>query len=380
MLLRYLLILICFGFLACSSKKSAETFKNNEINVSIDTVYLDSKGEILFLLHNLSLSAFSKDKGLLYNFNTQTPQAEVLDLDNLLFIKRIPFDLEGPHGVGEYVNGFQLLGEDSVYINSFFQYGIFNWSAEKVLDLSFQEINYKEWGVDDFFKSNNLYLISHDGFKLAGVFDDWRSGDSEQVFGILDLKRKGFYLESLNGFDYLNNFSPPNARTGRKERLYWVTSKMDNNCILIGNNIGSDIYKFKIEDQLIEFKSFNHNLFPSRKTIQVPKVINSYAEYQKAYLESQEDINFLLPVWDENNQLYYRFSYKNKLGDVNGDLAPVSAQVFLSVLDQDLNIISETEVHEFNKSPNFHFVKDGMIWIFENVEDEVSFIRLKVST
>ena len=55
---------------------------------------------------------------------------------------------------------------------------------------------------------------------LAGVFNDWRSGDSDPVFGMLDLRKKEFQLDSLNGFDYLESFSPKNSESGRKERLY----------------------------------------------------------------------------------------------------------------------------------------------------------------
>ena len=377
--MRYLLISICFSFVACSSNKSSEPANDKGITVSVDTVYLDGKGEILYLSYNLSLSDFSKDKAFLYNFNPQIPQIEVLDLDNLQFVKRIPFDLEGPHGVGNYVNGFQLLGKDSIYINSFYQYGIFNWSAEKIMDLGFRDILYEEWLVDDFFKSTNLHVASIDGHKLAGIFKDWRAGDSDPVFGMLDLKKKEFLFDSLNGFDYLESFSPKNSESGRKEPLYWVLSRMVDNDILIGNNIGSDLYRFNTVSQNMEFKSFKHSLFPSRKTVQVPKTIENFGDYQRSILEAQEDINFLLPVWDENKQLYYRFSYKNKLGEVNGNLAPVSAQVFLSILDKDLNLIKESEITELKKAPNFHFVKDGMIWMFENANDEISFIRIQVS-
>ena len=154
---------------------------------------------------------------------------------------------------------------------------------------------------------------------------------------------------------------------------------MVDNDILIGNNIGSDLYRFNTVSQNMEFKSFKHSLFPSRKTVQVPKTIENFGDYQRSILEAQEDINFLLPVWDENKQLYYRFSYKNKLGEVNGNLAPVSAQVFLSILDKDLNLIKESEITELKKAQKFHFVKDGVIRMFENANDEISFIRLQVS-
>jgi len=33
-----------------------------------------------------------------------------------------------------------------------------------------------------------------------------------------------------------------------------------------------------------------------------------------------------------------------------------------------------------DKRPNFHFVKDGKIWIFENIDDELAFVRLSIDS
>ncbi|EOZ98047.1 hypothetical protein A33Q_1554 [Indibacter alkaliphilus LW1] len=49
-------------------------------------------------------------------------------------------------------------------------------------------------------------------------------------------------------------------------------------------------------------------------------------------------------------------------------------------MNKEFEVLHEIKVPQLTKSPNFHFVKDGMIWIFENVDDEVSFIRIKVSS
>lgn len=45
--MRYFLILICSGIFACSSKNSSNLVSDKEITVSIDTVYLDGKGEFI---------------------------------------------------------------------------------------------------------------------------------------------------------------------------------------------------------------------------------------------------------------------------------------------------------------------------------------------
>jgi hypothetical protein len=52
--------------------------------------------------------------------------------------------------------------------------------------------------------------------------------------------------------------------------------------------------------------------------------------------------------------------------------------VFISIFDEDLNLLTESPVTEQTAPPKKHFVKDGKIWIFENVEDELAFIRLGI--
>jgi hypothetical protein len=41
-------------------------------------------------------------------------------------------------------------------------------------------------------------------------------------------------------------------------------------------------------------------------------------------------------------------------------------------------LIGESLVPILNKTPGKHFVKGGKIWIFENIDDEMGFIRLSV--
>lgn len=369
--------LIVITLISCG-KKSTKNNVSIPIQFEVDTVHLDSKGEILYLGYNLSLSDFSEEKSLFYNFNLQNYSVEVLDLDRMEFVERIPFEKEGPNGVGEHVNGFQFVGRDSLYINSFHQYGIFDLRGRKILDLGFRGIFFEEKEVDDFFKSTNLNVNPQLTNQMAGVFYDWRSGDSEPVFGFLDLQKEDFQLFNFDAFDYLQHYAPRDVSSGRKQRLFWVISALSNDAILIGNNVGSNLYRFDIGNKKFRHLEFDHQLFPSRKTVKMPAETESFVDNHRNYLASQEDINFQLPIWDEDKGIYYRFSHFNIIGDDNGELKAIGAKVFLSILDRDLALMHEIEVPLLTKSPNYHFVKDGKIWIFENNEDEVSFIRLGI--
>ncbi len=42
-------------------------------------------------------------------------------------------------------------------------------------------------------------------------------------------------------------------------------------------------------------------------------------------------------------------------------------------------MIGEAKISEYEKSPSSsHFTKDGAIWLHENIDDELGFIRIKV--
>jgi hypothetical protein len=52
----------------------------------------------------------------------------------------------------------------------------------------------------------------------------------------------------------------------------------------------------------------------------------------------------------------------------------------LTILDENLQIIGESKVPELKRAPSTHFVKDGKIWIFENIDDEMAFVRLSINS
>lgn len=52
--------------------------------------------------------------------------------------------------------------------------------------------------------------------------------------------------------------------------------------------------------------------------------------------------------------------------------------MYISIFDKDLNLLAESLVPELKAPPKRHFMKDGKIWIFENIADELAFIRLKI--
>ncbi|NHE55379.1 hypothetical protein [Cyclobacterium plantarum] len=55
------------------------------------------------------------------------------------------------------------------------------------------------------------------------------------------------------------------------------------------------------------------------------------------------------------------------------------AAVFLSVLTKDFSLIAEYHFQSMDARPPFHFSKDGKLWLFENLEDEMGFVRMDIT-
>ncbi len=94
------------------------------------------------------------------------------------------------------------------------------------------------------------------------------------------------------------------------------------------------------------------------------------------------EINFQAPVWDEVNNRFYRFSYETVPGVITDSPlfeSPEKRQIskiFLSVFDEEFNLIGESAVSQLDQVPNSVFAKDGHIWHYVNVDDELGFVRM----
>lgn len=356
--------------IACNSSKESKT-DFSEITISMDTVMVDSKDEILFLQYNLSLSDFSKNQAYLYNFSLNDHSVEVIDMNTLEFVERIPFEKEGPNGVGEYIGTVQLIDEDSFFITSFESKGIYNFNGRKIIDLN-QNIPDMD---DSFFANTNQFYNPSTGL-IVGNYADWETG--KKFIGLAYTEQKTFKRKALESFDFLENYSTWLVSEGGGKLAqtgHWTIPNFLNEKVIISTNITSDFYVYDFEMDSLLFVEFDHKLFPKIKSGIFPKVTTSVEEYRSIQKNYSKGINFHSPIWDNKNKVYYRFSYLYTDLDVENP----KATVYLSILDESFQILNETKLSVLDERPGYHFAKDGKIWIFENMEDEIAFVRLSIN-
>ncbi len=103
-------IVLLTGYaLIFSCTNHPESSHERPLSYTIDTVLIDSKDEILFLQRDLYVSDYAEFDGILYNFNDLTHHVEQIDLNNLTLEKTIPFEQEGPNGIGFWTPDLQAV-------------------------------------------------------------------------------------------------------------------------------------------------------------------------------------------------------------------------------------------------------------------------------
>ena len=372
----FILLLLILG---CGSPEKGNDGQQRQLSFSLDTVLVDPGDEILFLRRNLGDSELSADGRFLYNYNRTDHSLEKIDLDELKLVKKIPFEKEGPQGTGPFFTPFFLLGGDSVLVaGSLKQAAIFNLEGEKLEEVKIQQLldesSILEGGDRFLFKS----IIPGKSNQYLGFLRNW-SDNYYQLLKVDMFNAKVTELD-LPAFDKLEEYYVAHVNGGGLGSQVLV--QMGGESIVISNNVFNELYVYHPESESLMLKTYESSLTPNQKTPYYPKQVASDEAMYRIYATGLAEINFERLIWDEISERYFRFSYQTDLEVVMEDghfsESVNSSTIFLTVFDKNLEMLAESGIPELKNVPGTYFVKDGAIWIFENMEDELGFVRLSI--
>jgi hypothetical protein len=382
-----LLLLICPIPIAGCVVKPACPFEDGRGNcVSVQDTYdaeirlVDSLEEILYLKMGLNSATVSEDRKLLYNFNNDLNRLEVIDLENLSFQETHPFEKEGPDGTGRFIQTAFMVDSENILLNDFQQSGVFDKTGRKTRNINLRYTDYEGElpGRGETLSTPVMMKAMPD--HLYGLYKDFQF--NSLFLGNLNLEQKNFNKIALPEFAYLKDyFIQLIGANGFPEAFLSPTVYNQNvgNNLILSNTVSSDLYIYNSETDSLNFITINHTLFPSRKTGKYQTKVESMEAFERQNQEWGGEINFRAPIWNEDKNVFYRFATTNTWKEVDGKPKIVGADVFFIVMDQDFNVLVEQKVEQLTKNPGYHFLKDGKIWFFENMEDEMGFIRLSLN-
>lgn len=341
---------------------------------TVDTVVVDSGEDIFILSSGLGAKALNQDKSILMFFEREPLNFVEVDLNNLKLIRKTPFQREGPNGVGPYGPGFQLGPKNELFIHNYNSQAIFNTKGELTKNLKIVPEGIDSELANDFQK---LYSSAVFDFKKNRIYSQPTNEISKtyELF-IIDPLTKKVRIEPIPEMKSVEDVSGIYITKSNDQSMYQFFGVqsfygIENGHLLLGAGGMSGIYHLDPETDSLEFIDIQHKRFPNRMEISLNNPPANEEQFLENRLKVNAELNYLEPLWDENREMYLRFGKKTYLGQKQSD--PSTYEVFLFAYDEGFRVLGETKIEGLDQVPANYFWKDGKLWSYVNVEDELGF-------
>ncbi|WP_439482271.1 DUF4221 family protein [Cyclobacterium plantarum] len=360
-------------FFSCANGSSEEAESENileSLTFTVDTVLVDSGDDIFILSSGLGFKALNQDKSKLLFFENEPLNLVEVDLNKLKLVRKIPFQKEGPNGLGSNWVKFQLGPNGNLFIKSYRTQGIFDTKGEMV-----ESLQMVPEGIDPELANNPHLLYDNPVFDFENhrIYSQPSSEETgkHQLF-IIDARTKKLRMEPIPEMKAVREFGGTLVVDGMID-YFFVDNYMyiENRHLFLTAGSMSAIYRLDLLTESLEFIDIQHKDFPNRMEFSV----NNSPEDKAAFNEDKKKVfghlNYMEPHWDETRKMYLRLGRKTFLSENRQD--PPTFEVFLFAYDKDFNILGETKIEGLNQVPENYFWKDGKLWSYVNIEDELGF-------
>ena len=369
----FLLSIIIISFSSCSGNSENEK-QNTNINISIDSVMVDSKGEIIDTKYGIYSFGFDDDKNFMYKFNTNNRHGlEIIDMNKMELVDFIPFEVEGPNGTTDRVRDVYFISEDKIALVVYQSILIFDMKAELQHKYTISEEEFKGDSIPKEFSMESSGLFVPEkmlSFNLINKgFGELRGFTK---LNLIQNNRKEYFIDELKKLaDYHISLTQDGRMMMLRTNLY--TDFQDNKFIL-SHDMENELYYYDLNSDSIIHKKYESKL-SENKNKAFGKDVESREAIGKIMTARNKEINFKNLVFDDSRNQFYRFSSFSTTPDQEVD----NWNIILTIFDENLNQIHEIGNIELDEVPETYFVKDGKIYIYKNMEDEMGFVIISLN-
>jgi hypothetical protein len=358
---------------SCGEKGNSENATSANIlenlTYSVDTVVVDSKGEIINLKYGMNWFDLSPDSKSLFIYDLDQTLFQEIDLDQMALKSIYPFEKEGPNGLGRS-SYFQILPNGTLIIPTFPNLGIYNLQGELLsrINLNPKEIE----GIDAPNPFALIYeiLIDPQTEILYSLPGDFLEG--VRALAVIDPKTKKGKMVKLPEMEKARNFKIFwNSDKGGSIQTENYTLDLIDDKLLITCTVGSGIYIYDTKTDSLEYVEIPHKIISTEKSGEIKNDVTVEEDFREELKKVGAQISYKKLHWDKARSQFYRLAGRSFFGDKRGD--PSTYENYLLLYDQNLNLLGETKLNGLDKPLNNYFWKDGKLWSYVNVEDELGF-------
>ena len=374
---RLLTLSILVILTACGGKEPGSTEPKNileNLSFSVDTVVVDSGKDFFVIPYGLGRIGFTQNKKNLWFFENEPLKLIQVDLNELKLLSKTEFQKEGPNGIGPYIMDLQIGGDDELAIQSYVSYAKFNKSGELFENLKIVPEDIDSELANDYSK---LYKRAFYDFDKNLIYTQpYKEEDADKQLFIINPETKKVTALPIPEMKSVSDFSRTYvAESDGNSMVYFFSSidyiEKENSQLFISAAPMSGFYRMDPKTDSVEFIDIQHKTVPNKWNITLKEGYNSLSEFEEDSRKVFEQFNYMDIKWDETRKMYLRFGLKTFLGETRGD--PSTYEIYLFAYDKDFNVLGETKIEGLEKVPASYFWKDGKLWSYANINDELGF-------
>ena len=360
------LLLLSISCFACEKEPEKSNKDNFDFSYTVDTVMVDPGEEIIYLRSNLNTAALSLDKKRIFNFNSPAYEFEIINLEQLKLEERIKMEKEGPQGTGD-PHSVLINEEGKVFFTTYTDVREFNSQLDSMKRYSIRKEKFEALNPGESLDAD--YELSLDGklvFAPYGPEDFQKPNTGIGIVSLEDLQLKKVPIDLWERSEpyHITYLEDGNMKMRTIEPVQ--IDPIDHRVLISSHNF-NEVYILDLTTDSITQKSFQSNLTPNSKNKPSKVTVESREEWREIWDTLRDQVEFGRFYYDEHHDKFWRFSREvdKKIGD-----STIYKEV-TTIFDKDLNQIHE----EILPIPFFglKFFKDGKLYSFVNVEDELGF-------
>jgi hypothetical protein len=360
---------------SCGGKASESTEPVNileDMTFSIDTVVVDSKGEIINLSSGAFYSSVSPDLSSFYYFELDQALLNEIDLDKLELVGKHAFSKEGPNSIGfNPPSIYALKNERFLFVSPLINVATYFKNGEKETNLKFNFKEIEGLNVDEEGLITNQAILSHDEKYLFALTKS-NPSSSEVELMVIDHQSKTGRTISLPRMVETLKFS---VRYSTPDHYMYVGERVHlqilNEKLFITSTAYTDIYVYDYLKDYLQLVEFPHTLVLPRQAADIKNEVNDEKEFEAESDKILYQTGYEKFLWDDRRQQYFRIG-REKIPNENKGLEERFI-IYLFTYDSNLNLLGENQLDDLNQLPEKPFFKDGKLWSYVNVEDELGF-------
>jgi hypothetical protein len=359
----FLPILFSCGGNSSENEKNTGFLEN--FSYTIDTVMIDA-GEDFIFLQGLNFSSLSPDRNLLYSYNFNDVQLEVIELNELRLKEKIKLDQEGPKGVGN-PSIVKISGNGDFFFLGFSGIHQLDPKLENMTSYTLRKQKFGSLDPDETLDFG--FSISEDGqtaYVAYGKDDEEQARSGLAVISLKDLRLRKIPVKIWESLQpYVRTFIENGEIQMRT--IEPVNKTQIGNRLLLSSGNFNEVYVVDLLTDSVRHITYTSKLTRDMKTLPEKTTANSNQEMREMFQQANREVEFKEFHFDDKSRKFFRFSR-----DVSRTIVDsVVYKSVLTVFDEELQQIHEEEV------PldifGFRFFKDGKLWSYVNVEDELGF-------